>query len=65
MIIDQRLADDFRARVYSVGLTWAELARRASISRNAMYRLTRGGRPSPSQQAAIDKVLSDARTAQQ
>ena len=60
MIIDLQRAGEFRARVYGAGLTWAELARRASISRNVMYRLSRGGKPSPDQQQSINRVLREA-----
>lgn len=50
-------AERLRDRIAAKGLTLAEFARRANLTRNVMYGLGKGRAPKPNEQARIDAVL--------
>ena len=50
-------AKRLRERIAAKGLTLAEFARRASLSRNVMYGLGKGRAPRSEEAARIDAVL--------
>ncbi|MDP9024951.1 MAG: helix-turn-helix transcriptional regulator [Candidatus Eremiobacteraeota bacterium] len=45
-----------RARLAELGLTLAEFGRRSGLSRNVVYRLSKGGKPTPEQVAAMKSM---------
>lgn len=47
----------FRKRLAELGLTLAEFRRRSGLTRNIVYRLSKGGKPSMEQAAKMDAVL--------
>jgi len=46
-----------RKRLSELGLSLAEFRRRAGLSRNVVYRLSKGGKPSPDQAAKMEPIL--------
>jgi len=54
-------AKRLRARIAAKGLTLAEFARRAGLTRNVMYGLGKGRAPKPAEQTRIDEVLGPER----
>jgi hypothetical protein len=49
-----------RARLADLGLTVAEFRRRTGLTRNVVYRLSKGGKPTPDQAGKMKGVLGDA-----
>lgn len=49
--------DAFRARVLAKGISLNDFETLAGLSRNQVYRLTKGQRPTAEQQARIDRAL--------
>ena len=56
-LIDEQRATDFRQRIKAAGMTLAEFSRRSGITRNIVYRLTKGQKPKPSDQNKIAMVF--------
>jgi transcriptional regulator with XRE-family HTH domain len=54
-------AKRLRERIAAKGLTLAEFARRAALSRNVMYGLGKGRAPKPAEQARMDAILGPER----
>lgn len=50
-------AAELRKRIADHGLTLAGFGRKAGLSRNVVYRLTKGGKPTPEQAAKIAGAL--------
>jgi transcriptional regulator with XRE-family HTH domain len=50
-------ATEFRRRLAAAGLTLAEFSRKSGVTRNIVYRLTRGQKPKASDQEKIEAVL--------
>jgi transcriptional regulator with XRE-family HTH domain len=55
-------AEEFRARLIARGLTLAELGRRIGISRNVLYRLSKGRAPKAAVHERIEALLAENRT---
>lgn len=54
-------AKRLRERIRAKGLTLAEFARRAELSRNVMYGLGKGRAPKPAEKARMDAILGPDR----
>ncbi len=54
-------AKRLRERIAAKGLTLAEFARRADLTRNVMYGLAKGRAPNPAERARMDAVLGPDR----
>lgn len=54
-------AKRLRERIAAKGLTLAEFARRAQLSRNVMYGLAKGREPRAAERARIDAILGPER----
>lgn len=50
-------AFDLRKRITAAGLTIAEFRRKSGLTRNVVYALAKGKRPSPHQEAAIEAAF--------
>lgn len=50
-------ASRLRERIAAKGLTLAEFARQAGLTRNVMYGLGKGKLPKPSEKARMDAIL--------
>lgn len=53
--------DALRKRLTELGLTLAEFRRRSGLSRNVVYRLSKGGAPNPEQADRMNAVLQGER----
>ncbi|TAM58898.1 hypothetical protein EPN52_09680 [bacterium] len=54
---ERQRAEAFRRRVAAAGLSFAEFSRRTGISRNIVYRLTKGQKPKPADQTKLEATL--------
>jgi transcriptional regulator with XRE-family HTH domain len=54
-------AKRLRERIAAKGLTLAEFARRAKLSRNVMYGLAKGRAPKPDEEARMGAILDPDR----
>ena len=50
---------EFRRRLREAGISIAEFARRSGLTRNVVYRLSKGQHPKSEQHERIERVLSD------
>ena len=53
----QKRAADLRRQIAAAGWTLAEFGRRSGLSRNVVYRLAKGGKPSTAQIELIPKAF--------
>lgn len=58
---EQSRATALRLRIKQAGLTIAEFQRRSGLTRNVVYALAKGKRPSAEQEKRIDETLPKAR----